>query len=68
MKKLTLIIILAMSTAAIDLTNAQPTQKVTTSNVKSIQKVPQKNPYTLVYDGAITEKFKRKSKHPSGFL
>lgn len=49
-----------MSTAAINMTNAQTAQQVTTLNVASIQVVHQKNPYTLVYDGAITENIKGK--------
>ena len=44
MKKLTSIIALAMSVTAIDVVEAQSTQKG-----------KQQNPYTLVYDGAITQ-------------
>jgi len=49
MKKLTSIIALAMSVAATDVVNAQSTQKG-----------KQQNPYTLVYDGAITKNEKEK--------
>ena len=49
MKKLTSIVALAMSMAAADTASAQSTQKVR-----------QQNPYTLVYDGAITENIKGK--------
>lgn len=49
MKKLTSIIALAMSVAATDVVNAQ-----------SAQKAKQQNPYTLVYDGAITKNEKGK--------
>lgn len=55
MKKSTLIIALAMSTAAIDRTNAQAIQQVTTLQVASNQKVHPPNPFTLVYAGASTE-------------
>jgi uncharacterized protein len=44
MKKLTSIIALAMSVATADLVNAQSTQKA-----------KQQNPYTLIYQGAITK-------------
>ncbi|MFV5693664.1 alpha/beta hydrolase [Flavobacterium sp. LT1R49] len=49
MKKVSLIIALVMSIAAIDMSNAQTTQKA-----------HQQNPYTLVYEGAITENVKGK--------
>lgn len=49
MRKITLVVILAMSTATSDAVNAQ-----------SIQKAHQQNPYTLVYDGAITKNEKGK--------
>ncbi|WP_447642130.1 MULTISPECIES: alpha/beta hydrolase [Chitinophagaceae] len=49
MKKLTSIIALATSIATTDTVNAQ-----------SIQKAYQQNPYTLVYDGAITQNEKGK--------
>lgn len=49
-----------MSTVSINMTNGQTTQQVTTSNKESIQKVYQQNPYTLVYDGAITKNVKGK--------
>ncbi|WP_084292172.1 alpha/beta hydrolase [Pedobacter nyackensis] len=49
MKKLTSIIALAMSVATTDMVNAQSTQKG-----------KQQNPYTLVYDGAITKNEKGK--------
>jgi fermentation-respiration switch protein FrsA (DUF1100 family) len=53
MKKLTSIIVLAMSVAATDVVNAQS------------QKRKQHNPYTLVYDGAITKNEKgRVNIHP----
>lgn len=60
MKKIALIIILAMLTAAIHITNAQTSQQVKTSNKGSIQKVAQQNPYFLVYEGAISENVKGK--------
>jgi fermentation-respiration switch protein FrsA (DUF1100 family) len=49
MKKLTSIIALAMSVVATDVVNAQSTQKA-----------KQQNPYTLVYNGAITKNEKGK--------
>lgn len=49
MKKLTSIIAMAISMAGADIVNAQ-----------SIQKKNQQNPYTLVYDGAITKNEKGK--------
>ncbi|MFV8343867.1 alpha/beta hydrolase [Flavobacterium sp. XS2P39] len=57
MKKLSLIIALIISIAAIDMSNAQTTQKA-----------HQRNPYTLVYDGAITENVKGKINiHPVSY-
>lgn len=54
MKKLTSIIAFAMSIAATDTVNAQ-----------SKQQANQQNPYTLVYEGAITENVKGKANiHP----
>jgi len=47
MKKLSIITALVMSIAATDMSNAQTTQKE-----------KKQNPYTLVYDGAITENVK----------
>lgn len=49
MKQLTSIVAFAMSVAATDMVNAQPTQKVR-----------QQNPFTLVYEGAITKNEKGK--------
>lgn len=54
-KTLTLIIIVTMSIAAINITNAQATGEVTDSNGKSIQIIHQQNSWTLVYEGAITK-------------
>ncbi|MFV5699940.1 alpha/beta hydrolase [Flavobacterium sp. ZT3R17] len=57
MKKSSLIIALVMSIAAIDMSNAQTTQKT-----------HQQNPYTLVYEGAITENVKGKVNiHPVSY-
>jgi len=56
MKKLTSIIAVAMSTFATDTVNAQYHQKA------------EKNPYTLVYDGAITENIQGKVNiHPVNY-
>ncbi|RZM25646.1 MAG: alpha/beta hydrolase, partial [Pedobacter sp.] len=49
MKKITSIIALAMSVAATDVVNAQSTQRA-----------KQQNPYSLVYNGAITKNEKGK--------
>lgn len=57
MKKILSIIAFAMSTAATDAVNAQPTQSQTGSKQETLKK---KNPYTLVYEGAITKNEKGK--------
>lgn len=49
-----------MSTAGINMINAQTTQQVKTTNVASIKKADQPNSFTLVYKGAITENVKGK--------
>lgn len=49
-----------MFTATINGTNAQPAYGVANSNGESIQKVKQQNPWTLVYQGAITKNEKGK--------
>lgn len=56
----TVVIPLIMSIAAIHITNAQPGQAAAKSNGKTIQKIDQKNPWTLVYEGAITKNEKGK--------
>lgn len=60
MKNATLITTLAMLTAATNKTNAQTSQQVTTLNAAAIQEVHQQNPWTLVYEGAITKNEKGK--------
>jgi len=59
-KTSTLVIIFTMSIAAINITNAQANYSIANSNGESIQKVKQQNPWTLVYEGAITKNEKGK--------
>ena len=58
MKKSILIIIAAMLTFAINRTNAQTAQRPATPLAASNQKAQPQNPFTLVYEGAITENVK----------
>lgn len=68
MKKSILIIISVFLTAAINMTNAQTTSQKTTLNTASIPGRQQANPFTLVYDGAITENVKGKVNiHPVNY-
>ncbi len=60
MKNATLIITLAMSTAAINMADAQTAQQAANFTVAANQRATQQNPWALLYDGAIAKNEKGK--------